>query len=98
MKKAILDRDYQTFARETMKDSNQFHAVCLDTYPPVFYMNDISKQIVRVLTKFNEVSGELKVSISNTLLVLSALTLSFFFLAFRLHIPTTLAQIVLFIL
>ena len=26
----------------TMADSNQFHATCLDTYPPIFYMNDTS--------------------------------------------------------
>ena len=38
MKQAILDKDFDMFAELTMKDSNQFHAVCLDTYPPIFYM------------------------------------------------------------
>ncbi|THH16202.1 hypothetical protein EW146_g4404 [Bondarzewia mesenterica] len=32
--KAILDKDFDTFARITMQDSNQFHAVALDTDPP----------------------------------------------------------------
>jgi diphosphomevalonate decarboxylase len=40
---AYANRDFETFGRITMQDSNQFHAVCLDTYPPIFYMNDTSK-------------------------------------------------------
>jgi len=47
---------------ETMKDSNQFHAVCLDTYPPIFYLNDISKSIVHLFTKYNASSNSLKVA------------------------------------
>ena len=36
-----------------MADSNQFHAVCMDTYPPVFYLNDISKGIIRFVNAYN---------------------------------------------
>eukprot|EP01128_Nolandella_sp_AFSM9_P012241 TRINITY_DN9089_c0_g1_i1.p1 TRINITY_DN9089_c0_g1~~TRINITY_DN9089_c0_g1_i1.p1 ORF type:complete len:398 (-),score=91.53 TRINITY_DN9089_c0_g1_i1:223-1416(-) len=50
---AIASKDWKAFAELTMKDSNQFHAVCLDTYPPIFYMNDVSRKIVSVLTKYN---------------------------------------------
>lgn len=57
MRKAILARDFDTFGRLTMQDSNQFHAICLDTYPPIAYMNDISRDIVRVVTAWNAVSG-----------------------------------------
>merc|ERR1719187_2579917 len=32
--KAINERDFQTVADLTMKDSNQFHAICQATYPP----------------------------------------------------------------
>jgi diphosphomevalonate decarboxylase len=28
-----------------MADSNQFHATCLDTLPPIFYLNDTSRQV-----------------------------------------------------
>lgn len=36
-----------------MKDSNQFHAVALDTYPPAVYMNDVSHAIVDLIHCFN---------------------------------------------
>jgi diphosphomevalonate decarboxylase len=41
IEKAYLAKDFATFGQITMADSNQFHATCLDTYPPIFYMNDI---------------------------------------------------------
>lgn len=43
LEKAYLAKDFQTCGRITMQDSNQFHATCLDTYPPIFYMNDVSR-------------------------------------------------------
>jgi diphosphomevalonate decarboxylase len=42
MEEAIKNRDFASFAKLTCADSNQFHAVCLDTSPPIFYMNDTS--------------------------------------------------------
>ncbi|CAL9055247.1 unnamed protein product [Musa banksii] len=33
MEEAIRNRDFASFARLTCADSNQFHAVCLDTSP-----------------------------------------------------------------
>jgi diphosphomevalonate decarboxylase len=60
MEKAFIDRDFQTFGQLTMKDSNQFHATCLDTYPPIFYMTDISKTIIRLCHVINEYYGSVK--------------------------------------
>ncbi len=54
--KAILDRDFSTFARITMAESNQFHAVALDTEPPIFYMNDVSRAIVALIVEYNRLS------------------------------------------
>lgn len=59
MENAIVNKDFPAFAELTMKDSNQFHAVCLDTFPPIFYMNDTSKAIVRIIDSFNEKIGRL---------------------------------------
>ncbi|KAI3404674.1 MVD1 [Candida oxycetoniae] len=58
MKQAILDKDFAKFAELTMRDSNQFHATCLDTYPPIFYLNDTSKKIIKVVERINSDAGE----------------------------------------
>ncbi|GAA5981438.1 hypothetical protein JCM11641_004763 [Rhodosporidiobolus odoratus] len=55
---AIQARDFDAFAKETMADSNQFHAVCLDTVPPIFYMNDVSRAIVQLVEEINRASVE----------------------------------------
>ncbi|XP_033626257.1 diphosphomevalonate decarboxylase-like [Asterias rubens] len=60
MTTAIEEKDFKTFAELTMKDSNQFHAVCLDTYPPISYMNDTSRHIVRLVHAFNAFKKQTK--------------------------------------
>jgi len=55
---AIRSKDFNTFAGLTMQDSNQFHAVALDTDPPIFYMNDVSRAIIALVTEYNRVSTE----------------------------------------
>lgn len=62
IKRAIGERDFATFAEITMKDSNQFHAVCLDSYPPIVYMNEVSHSVVRLVHKYNEHVGETRVA------------------------------------
>mmetsp|Transcript_9614 Transcript_9614/g.16420 ORF Transcript_9614/g.16420 Transcript_9614/m.16420 type:complete len:419 (-) Transcript_9614:1152-2408(-) len=62
MEKAIRGRDFCSFADITMQDSNQFHAVCLDTFPPIFYLNDISRAIIRAIHAYNTTSGRVKVA------------------------------------
>ncbi|CAG9801336.1 unnamed protein product [Chironomus riparius] len=59
---AIKDRDFPKFAELTMRDSNQFHAICLDTFPPCVYMNDVSHAIVSYIHEFNKNEGETKVA------------------------------------
>jgi len=53
---AIRRRDFNTFADVTMRDSNQFHATLLDTDPPIFYMNDVSRTIIAIITELNRAS------------------------------------------
>lgn len=47
-----------------MKDSNQFHAVCLDTYPPCVYMTDVSHRIAAIIHGYNKNAGETCVSVA----------------------------------
>ncbi|CEP61092.1 diphosphomevalonate decarboxylase MVD1 LALA0_S02e06546g [Lachancea lanzarotensis] len=58
MKQAIVSRDFPLFAELTMRDSNSFHATCLDSYPPIFYMNDTSRQIVKLCHQINAFFNE----------------------------------------
>jgi diphosphomevalonate decarboxylase len=60
IEKAFLQKDFEAFGPLTMKDSNQFHAVCMDTYPPIFYMNDISRMVVRIVHAYNAWAGEIR--------------------------------------
>ncbi|KXT01377.1 hypothetical protein AC578_6636 [Pseudocercospora eumusae] len=53
MEKAIHNRDFESFAILTMKDSNNFHACCLDTQPPIFYLNDTSRAAIRMCEYIN---------------------------------------------
>ncbi|XP_074593860.1 mevalonate diphosphate decarboxylase [Brevipalpus obovatus] len=62
MRTAILDQNFHRFAELTMKDSNQFHATCLDTYPPIFYLNQASKAVIELVHAFNDYHGKNKVA------------------------------------
>lgn len=44
-----------------MRDSNQFHAVCLDTFPPCVYLNEVSHEIISFIHDYNKAAGHIKV-------------------------------------
>ncbi|KAG8527951.1 uncharacterized protein KY384_006867 [Bacidia gigantensis] len=58
MEDAIKRKDFAKFARLTMKDSNNFHACCLDTEPPIRYTNDVSWAAMQVVEDMNKTSSE----------------------------------------
>ncbi|XP_068616908.1 diphosphomevalonate decarboxylase [Brachionichthys hirsutus] len=58
MTAAIRRKDFAAFAELTMKDSNQFHATCLDTYPPIFYLNHVSQKVISLVHRYNRHYGE----------------------------------------
>ncbi|KAK3570968.1 hypothetical protein QTP86_031229 [Hemibagrus guttatus] len=62
MIRAIQGRDFATFAEITMKDSNQFHATCLDTFPPIFYLNDVSRRVINLVHRYNQHYRETRVA------------------------------------
>lgn len=57
MKKAVLEKDFETFAEVTMRDSNSFHATCLDTEPPITYLNQASFAAFRAVKAINDKAG-----------------------------------------
>ena len=57
MKEAIEAKNLAKFAELTMKDSNQLHAVCLDTFPPCVYMNGTSHSVAELVHEVNEAAG-----------------------------------------
>ncbi|XP_054696995.1 diphosphomevalonate decarboxylase [Grus americana] len=62
MMRHIRERDFEGFGQLTMQDSNQFHATCLDTFPPIFYLNDLSRHIIALAHRFNTHHGCTKVA------------------------------------
>ncbi|KAK8134148.1 hypothetical protein PG984_006160 [Apiospora sp. TS-2023a] len=58
MQDAVAARDFPAFAEVTMRESNSFHATCADTYPPIFYMNDVSRAAVRAVEAINAAAGK----------------------------------------
>ncbi|KAJ7413790.1 Diphosphomevalonate decarboxylase [Willisornis vidua] len=58
----IQERDFEGFGQLAMRDSNQFHATCLDTFPPIFYLNDLSRHIIALAHRYNAHHGHTKVA------------------------------------
>lgn len=59
MEAAIFAKDFAAFAHVTMRESNSFHATCLDTDPPIFYLNDVSRAAIQAVQAINEKEGRL---------------------------------------
>ncbi|KAI5637591.1 diphosphomevalonate decarboxylase [Phthorimaea operculella] len=59
---AIKQRDFAKFAEITMKESNQFHAICQDSYPPFVYLTEVSYKIIDLIHAYNDACGEVKVA------------------------------------
>lgn len=53
LKGALLAKKWHEVFEVTMRDSNQLHAVCLDTFPPISYMNSVSFDVISLINKFN---------------------------------------------
>jgi diphosphomevalonate decarboxylase len=53
VREAILRKDYKTLFEVTMYESDNFHVVLLDSYPPLVYLNETSRKIVEAVREFN---------------------------------------------
>ena len=61
IKAAVSERNFESLAKLTMMESNQFHAICMDTLPPLFYLTDTSREIISMVHLYNEQCGEVRV-------------------------------------
>ncbi|KRY52883.1 Diphosphomevalonate decarboxylase [Trichinella nativa] len=64
VRRAIQARDFAKLAVEVMRDSCQLHAICLDTYPPLLYLTEFSRQVMLMVHHYNDVCGRPKVAYS----------------------------------
>ena len=64
-----LIADFDFFSVFFFQESNQLHACCLDTYPPIIYLNETSHRIIEIITTLNKESGKIKVRIVDCLLL-----------------------------
>lgn len=53
IQEAYTSRNFEQLARVIMADSNQFHAVCMDSTPPIRYLNEASWQLIDTVEEFN---------------------------------------------
>ncbi len=58
VKEMIARKDIEKLFLEVMRESNNLHAVMMDSWPPFFYLNDVSRNIIRAVMEFN--SGSIK--------------------------------------
>jgi diphosphomevalonate decarboxylase len=58
MVNAVKKRDFEKLASLAMQDSNNMHATMLDTRPPLFYLNDVSREIIYSVEELNMTEGK----------------------------------------
>ena len=58
LKIALSNKNWSDLTTIIMKESNSLHSVWLDTYPPIFYMNETTKSIISLVHELNENHSE----------------------------------------
>jgi diphosphomevalonate decarboxylase len=57
---AAIDRkDFEELGRITMRDSDSMHSTMLDSWPPIIYLNDVSKSIMMRIHELNDSEGRI---------------------------------------
>lgn len=62
IERAFMDKNFAKFAECVMRESNQLHAICLDTYPPLLYLSEASKALIHFVHAYNKSTGSVKVA------------------------------------
>ena len=56
LKISLKEKDFNSLAETIIKDSNNFHACCRDSYPSFNYLNEQSEYIIKAVTLLNKLS------------------------------------------
>ncbi|MDE1810735.1 MAG: diphosphomevalonate decarboxylase [Candidatus Micrarchaeota archaeon] len=56
---AIRKKDFERFAYIVMRDSNNMHATMLDSWPPIIYLTDKSREVMEAIHELNDSEGKL---------------------------------------
>lgn len=56
---AVKKRDFEALGQITMRDAMNMHAVMLDTWPPIMYLDDNSKEAIYKITELNQSEGKI---------------------------------------
>ena len=59
IEKAITERNWKEFSEIVIKDSNQLHAICIDTFPPLFYLSENTIQLITIIDTINNLENEM---------------------------------------
>lgn len=60
VKEAIFEKDLSKLLEMVMRESNNLHSVMLDTWPPIMYLNDASREIIYAVHEYNDSVGEIR--------------------------------------
>ena len=58
LKKSLKEKDFNSFVEIVIKDSNNFHACCRDSYPSINYLNEESDFIMKCVFSLNKIYGK----------------------------------------
>ena len=58
LRKCLKEKDFNSFAEIVIKDSNNFHACCRDSYPSINYLNEGSDYIMKCVFCLNKLYGQ----------------------------------------
>ena len=66
VERAVKNKDLDLLSRTIMRDSNNMHATMLDTWPPIIYLNDASKEIMYKIHELNDSQKDKKFIVGYT--------------------------------
>ena len=95
MRKSIKERNFENVAEITMRDSNNFHSICRDSFPTINYLNETSDFLINCVEKINNFCNE-KLKIKRKFVVFLFFIFLFIFLFFYIYLFNLTFKVCLF--